>query len=281
LVQPQDSRHIELWAWTANPSEIPKRVWLAFTNQPSDDSSVVFVSLDPLPESWHQGGRFEIFLHMPLMEDYSAAARDLQSAVDNPASITPIRRRFDWRYGLVDGASPTARSRFPARLPRPPHDFGERDGHGPERPAPRADHVDPAPGRSMAERRSRDRSGGDDTVGAGGCSGRGTDNRHTRGRDLGRDAHPTRDSRDSSGWDTDRARPRSSSSTCKNAAFTWPARRDDDDEDGNDDYLHPGQGSQLGDSYWGLYPRERTRSPPRRRHADQNGRRHDNNLLQA
>jgi hypothetical protein len=145
------------------------------------------------------GGVLRSFLHMPLMEDYSAAARDLQSAVDNPASITPIRWRFDWRYGLVDGAPPTARSRFLARLPRPPHDFGERDGHGPERSAPRADHKDPALGRSTAERRSCDRSGGDDTVGACGRSCRSTDNRYTRGRDPGRDAHPARDSRDTRG----------------------------------------------------------------------------------
>jgi hypothetical protein len=111
-------------------------------------------------------------------------------------------------------------------------------------------------------------------LGVGGRSDGDTDNRYGRG-------HPARDSRDSRGRDAERVRPRSSSSTCKIAAFTWPARRDDDDEDGNDDYLHPGQGSQLGDSYWGLFTRERTRSPPRRRHADQNGRRHDSTMLQA
>jgi hypothetical protein len=157
----------------------------------------------------------------------------------------------------VDGALPTARSRFPARLPRPPHDFGERDGQGPGRPAQRADQDGPAPGRSTTERRSRDRSGGGDNVGAGGRSGCGTDNRYTRDRDPGRVAHPARDSRDSRGRDTERAKTRSSSSTCKNATFTWPARRDDDDEDGNDDYLHPGQGSQLDDSYGSLSGRAR------------------------
>jgi hypothetical protein len=237
LVQPEDSRHIELWSWTANPSEIPKRVWLTFTNQPFDDSSAVFVGPDPPPESWHQGARFEVFLHMPLMEDYSAPARDLQSVVDNPASITPIRRRFDWRYGLVDGAPPTARSRFSARLPHPPHDFGERDGHGSKRSAPRADHDDSALGRTTAERRSRERSGGDNIEGAGGRSSRGTDNHYTRGRDPGRDAHPARDSRDTRGRDKERARPRPFSSTCKNAVFTWPARCDD--EDGNDTWVTP------------------------------------------
>jgi hypothetical protein len=61
LVQPEDSRHIELWAWTANPSEIPKRVWLAFTNRPSDDSSTVFVGPDPPPGSWHQGRASKYF----------------------------------------------------------------------------------------------------------------------------------------------------------------------------------------------------------------------------
>ncbi|CAO2142628.1 unnamed protein product [Urochloa humidicola] len=27
LVQPADTRHIDLWAWTTNPSSIPKKVW--------------------------------------------------------------------------------------------------------------------------------------------------------------------------------------------------------------------------------------------------------------
>nr|TKW29143.1 hypothetical protein SEVIR_3G377000v2 [Setaria viridis] len=84
LVQPADSRHIELWAWTVDPSEIPKKVWLAFAHSP-------------------QGARYEIFIHMPLLEDYTAAARNLQQAVDAPENITPIRRRYEWRYGLVDG----------------------------------------------------------------------------------------------------------------------------------------------------------------------------------
>jgi hypothetical protein len=95
-VQPEDSRHIELWAWSANPSEIPKRVWLAFTNRPSENSSAVYIGTEPPPEPWHQGARYEVFIHMPLLEDYSAAARDLQRAIDNPSSITPIRRHYDW-----------------------------------------------------------------------------------------------------------------------------------------------------------------------------------------
>jgi hypothetical protein len=62
---------------------------------------------------------------MPLIEDYSAVADNLQEAIDNPATYAPIRRRYDWRYGLVDGAPTIAWAiRFPAKLPRPPQ---ERD----------------------------------------------------------------------------------------------------------------------------------------------------------
>jgi hypothetical protein len=47
LVQPTDTRHIELWAWARDPCKIPKKVWLAFTHRPIDGSSVVFVDTEP------------------------------------------------------------------------------------------------------------------------------------------------------------------------------------------------------------------------------------------
>ncbi|XP_022678655.1 uncharacterized protein LOC111255768 [Setaria italica] len=133
LLQPADSRHIELWAWTVDPSEIPKKVWLAFTHNPAAQSSTFAVSDEPLQLPWQQGTRFEVFIHLPLLEDYSAAARDLQQAIDHPESIVPVRRRYEWRYGLVDGAPSDARSRFPARLPRPPR---EHISAGPHRAEP-------------------------------------------------------------------------------------------------------------------------------------------------
>jgi hypothetical protein len=57
---------------------------------------------------------------MPILEDFTGVKQDLQAAINNPAAVAPVRRRFDWRYGLVDGAPVTARSPYPARLPRPP-----------------------------------------------------------------------------------------------------------------------------------------------------------------
>ncbi|RLN12941.1 hypothetical protein C2845_PM09G13030 [Panicum miliaceum] len=119
--QPTDTRHIDLWAWTANPSDIPKRVWLVFTHRPTDKSSVVVVTREQeLLERWQQCLRFEVFLHIGVVEDYTAASHDLHGAVSNPEAFKPIRRPYFWRYGLLDGAPAEATSRFPARLPKPP-----------------------------------------------------------------------------------------------------------------------------------------------------------------
>ncbi|CAN6203027.1 unnamed protein product [Urochloa humidicola] len=135
LIEPTDTRHIDLWAWTANPSEIPKRVWLVFTHRPTDKSSVnpsvVVVTREcDLPDRWQQGIRYEVFLHIGVVEDYSAASLDLQGAVANLAAFTSVRRPYVWRYGVMDGAPEGTRARFPVRLPRPPREpeDGGRDG---------------------------------------------------------------------------------------------------------------------------------------------------------
>jgi hypothetical protein len=93
LVQPAETRHIELWAWTLDPSKIPKKVWLCFTHRPIDGSSVVFVATEMLPEPWYQGVRFQVFIHMPTIEDVTGVKHDLQVAIDNPAGVEPVRRR--------------------------------------------------------------------------------------------------------------------------------------------------------------------------------------------
>nr|TKW20534.1 hypothetical protein SEVIR_4G094900v2 [Setaria viridis] len=80
LIQLADSMHIELWAWMADPSEIPKKVWLAFMHSPATKSSTFSVSAEPPSTYWQQGTRYEVFIHMPLLEDYTAAACNLQQA---------------------------------------------------------------------------------------------------------------------------------------------------------------------------------------------------------
>jgi hypothetical protein len=130
LVQQAETRHIELWAWTLNLSNIPKKVWLCFTHRPIDGSSAVFVSTEEPPDVWHQAVRFEVFLHMPILEDFTEVKQDLLAATNNPAAVAPVRRRFDWRYGLVDGTPATARSPYPARLPRPPQGWPDHADAG-------------------------------------------------------------------------------------------------------------------------------------------------------
>jgi hypothetical protein len=53
LVQPADTRHIELWAWTRDPDRIPKKVWLSFTHRPINGSSAAFISTsEPPADPW-------------------------------------------------------------------------------------------------------------------------------------------------------------------------------------------------------------------------------------
>jgi hypothetical protein len=73
LVQLADTRHIELWVWTPDPRDIPKKVWLAFTHGPAGGSSVVYVDTDPPPTAWYQGNRYAVFVHLSILEDYKAA----------------------------------------------------------------------------------------------------------------------------------------------------------------------------------------------------------------
>ncbi|CAN6347307.1 unnamed protein product [Urochloa humidicola] len=146
LVQPLDTRHIDLWAWTVNPSSIPKKVWLVFTHRPSERSTarVVVVIERWQLERWQQGVRYKVFLHVGLVEDYTAVAQDLHGAVNNPSTFTPIRSPYVWHYGVEDGGNAST-ARYPARLPLPPrerdaerhdatsHHDATRDGQDPRR----------------------------------------------------------------------------------------------------------------------------------------------------
>jgi hypothetical protein len=252
LVQPLDTRHIELWAWTPDPRDIPKKVWLAFTHGPAGASSAVFVDTEPPPAAWYQGNRYAVFIHLSILEDYKAAVEgNLQAAVDNPESVKPTRRRYDWRYGLPDGAPPEARAPFPTRLPKPPRHLNKHaddNGHVPSLQELRREQDlrdrallqrerERATDRERSEReRERERTE--------------RERESLRARERERDGRGKKNGRYS----------------CNSKTFSWPARSDDDDDD-NDGYDHPGLGRALDSSYWGAgepFRRERTRSPPRR-----------------
>jgi hypothetical protein len=76
LVQPDDTCHIELLAWTPDPRDIPK-VWLAFTHGPAGGSSAVFIDNDPPSAAWYQGNMYGVFVHLSISEDYKAAEGNL------------------------------------------------------------------------------------------------------------------------------------------------------------------------------------------------------------
>jgi hypothetical protein len=242
LVQSVDTRHIELWAWTPDPRDIPKKVWLAFTYGPAGGSSVVYVDTEPPPAAWYQGNRYAVFVHLSILEDYKAAVEgNLQAAVDNPASVKPIHHRYDWRYGLPDGAPPEARAPFPTRLPKPPRQQGKH--------VDRTDENDQEPALQELrwEQDLRD------------CA------LLQRERERERERATERERKRARARERDHGSKKNGSSSCNNKPFSWPTRSDDDDD--NDGYDHPGLGRVLDSSYWGAgepFRRERTRSPPRR-----------------
>jgi hypothetical protein len=264
LVQSAETRHIEIWAWTLDPSNIPKKVWLCFTHRPIDGSSAVFVSTEEPPDVWHQAVRFEVFLHMPILEDFTGVKQDLQAAINNPAAVAPVRRRFDWRYGLVDGAPTTARSPYPARLPRPPQGWSDRanagrasgaDGREVRRDGRGAQDL--RDDRDMREGLSHRYNG---RPGMNGEAGRHEKNDRSRGN---RGSNSRRsDGRERVGGRT----------SCKGFINDRTRRRDDDNDDSDNyggDNERRGLGNLTGASFWGFdeegpVRRERTRSPPRR-----------------
>lgn len=282
LVQQEDTRHIELWAWAMDPSEIPRMVWVGFTHRPAEASSMTFTTTEPPPDVWHQGARFRVFLHLGLLEDYSALRRNLQEAVDNPVSVTPICRRYTWRYGVIDGVPPGALSTFPARLPKPPRlaEGDHREPHQVWGHEPR-----PWPIRGPIE-----------TFGRDGPVRAGHAEHHDDNDDRVRRRSQPRPGNDESGINEEaalrwrllehhRGRVAAAVGSCKTAAFTWPHRGDrDDDHDDGHDYEHPGHSSKYNDAYWGTdstVRRDRTRSPPRRNYGAPVGMRHDGAQLRA
>lgn len=119
-----DTRYLALWAWTANPSAIPKVKWLT------------------LPARGHRrrgrrGLRHRALIHLDLHEDHSKARDD----DDNPPP--PDIYEFTWYHHVVDGA-PAPRDRR----------GGQR--HDARRPDRRDNDDDNGGHRGRGDGRSRD-----------------------------------------------------------------------------------------------------------------------------
>ncbi|KAJ1260193.1 hypothetical protein BS78_10G213600 [Paspalum vaginatum] len=101
LLHPTDSRSICLSAWSRNPSKIPKKIGLTFTNRAMGDASSSWQVTEEPPEKWQFGATFQVLVHLDLMEDYTAAPTPLPGFAMPP--FTPAQHPFVWFWGKADG----------------------------------------------------------------------------------------------------------------------------------------------------------------------------------
>jgi hypothetical protein len=102
-----NARSLDCWAWTANPSPIPKVVWLTFTSRGAGVlASEVFVH-EVRPTGSKRGATFRVIVHLDLMEDYSSAPLDFFGSSKDAAAFKPMPVAFDWHYLTIDDKPPT------------------------------------------------------------------------------------------------------------------------------------------------------------------------------
>ncbi|CAO2034925.1 unnamed protein product [Urochloa humidicola] len=121
LLQPDDTRTIDLWAWTASPSHIPKRLWLLFTSRARNPS--VSISTTP-PDRWQSGTKYCVLLHLDWIYDYTGTTADPHGVLGTGVQFAvpePDRRRLVWHRGAVDGERPSATAYPPFNVPPPHH----------------------------------------------------------------------------------------------------------------------------------------------------------------
>ncbi|CAO2199552.1 unnamed protein product [Urochloa humidicola] len=122
LLHPDDTRTIDLWAWTANPSQIPKRLWLLFTSGARNPS--VSISTTP-PDRWQSGIKYRVLMHLEWIYDYTGTTVDSHGVLGTGVQFAvpePDRRRLVWHRGAVDGERPPATAYPPFNVPPPYHD---------------------------------------------------------------------------------------------------------------------------------------------------------------
>jgi hypothetical protein len=199
-------------------------VWLTFTHRPIDGSSAVFVDTEPPLDRWHRGVRYEVFIR---------GRRQPPRGNRQPGRLRadPPPLRLAVQSGRRRPAMARA-TRFPAKLPHPPPDRDVQEVRG-----------------GRAQRAALDTHQQRETRGSGDGRDRGTeDSRSSRG---GRGEHDPRarggDHRNDHGEhepgrrkdDKGRRASRRGYSSGREG-FTWPSARDDDN--GDDNYDHPGHG---------------------------------------
>ncbi|KAL5198022.1 hypothetical protein ABZP36_001534 [Zizania latifolia] len=121
-----DSRTIDVWAWTVNPSLIPKVNWLTLTDFsyavacPGLSSSQVS-SVTPQDVRSKAVLMFRVLLHLDRVDDFSAAPVD--GAYDLGGTVVPFKpatRWLPWLLGMIDGTSTPVDTSQPLPSDEPP-----------------------------------------------------------------------------------------------------------------------------------------------------------------
>lgn len=175
----------KLWAWSANPSAIPKVLQVTIAPRVATGAGGA-----PSSATGHGGIRRRAIIHLDLLEDYTPDA----------AGNIPRRPRtdppFTWRYGVVDGESrvrdrqePLPRRRDDEDRHRRDDDHDRDDRRGRDNDRPRSSWRDRLfRSRSRApERRAEDERHGSRREERGGDRGR-DDRRRTGGSSRDRSA---------------------------------------------------------------------------------------------
>jgi hypothetical protein len=87
-VNKEDASTLNLWAWTANPSSIPKVMWVTIAGNS--------VTVSPAEPGGRRGLTSRVLVHLDFHEDLTPDA-------NGRAPSCPYREKFDWLLGVVDG----------------------------------------------------------------------------------------------------------------------------------------------------------------------------------
>lgn len=84
----------------ANPSVIPKHVWLIFTKKVWDGLTKSVLVTETSLEQWQHGGKYSVLLHYDEIHDNTTVTVDLL----NPVKCEPMKRSLlAWHLGVIDG----------------------------------------------------------------------------------------------------------------------------------------------------------------------------------
>lgn len=100
-----DTRDIGLWAWTSNPSRIPKVVWLTFTSRAPDGVTISARQ----PARCLRGATFRVIVHLLRVEDYTSAPLDMETQDGRHVPYSPPTSVFPpCQRGTIDGHAPVS-----------------------------------------------------------------------------------------------------------------------------------------------------------------------------